>query len=153
MTTQESKSIGGKQILKAAFLLFVLFELCLLYNQTNGDFANGILFFLSIQTNGLFVMFIISYFACMIFTGRQVGALIFKRNKTSHSVAILSSFITTFLTIGLFFMFVDSYKQSKNFSNLEIILDLLMRFFVLLIPMTIVWLWALSRIKHRMNIK
>ena len=154
MTIQESKSIGGKQILKAAFFLIVLYEISLLYKQTEGDFANGMLFFLSIQTNGFFIMFIIAYFACMFLAGRQVGYIIFKTNKRNYSIAILYSFITTLLTIGLFFLttFLATYEESKNLSKQEIMMDVLKMSLVLLIPMTLAWLWTVYRIKAKMGI-
>ena len=152
MTIQEAKNIGGKQILKPALLLFGLYEICLLCKQTSGDFANGILFFISIQMNVLFILFIVLYFTLMFVFGRLMGSLILMKKKETSVSIIFCSLATTFLISILFFLtiFIATYSESIGLSQFENLETFLWIFLGLLVPMISVWFWAGHRIKSKL---
>ena len=102
MTVQQSKGIGGRQLVKAAALLFAVYEISLLYKQTRGDFANGLLFFISEQANIFFIGFIVLYFLMMYLAGRIAGYNVLIKRRTSIQTILLYSFTTTLLTVFLF---------------------------------------------------
>jgi hypothetical protein len=102
MTVQQSKSIGGRQLLKAAAILFAIYELSLLYKQTRGDFPNGLLFFISEQANIYFIGFILLYFFTMYLAGRIAGYNVLIKGRKRLQTVLLYSFITAFLTVFLY---------------------------------------------------
>ena len=151
MTPNETKSIGGKQLLKGAVFIFLLFEIALLYYQTRGDFANGILFFIEAQMNVLFLIIVIAFFAMFFLLGRQAGFNILFQKKNSNFIAIQYSVIAALIIISCFAFYMYSVELNTNpalgFRSSNLLLYSIRNFVVLLIPMLITWFWATNRIK------
>lgn len=149
MTPKQAKSIGGKQLTKAAAFLFGLYELVLLFHHTRGDFANGFLFFIQAQTNGYFLAFILLFFLSMFIIGRRAGYEVLLKGKKYYTVVFIGAFVTTIVTL-LFFelvMLLISYGEPQLLERREILETLFACFVVLLIALTLSWLWAVKKIK------
>jgi hypothetical protein len=149
MTIQQAKSIGGTQLLKSATFLLLLFEVVMLYIETKGDFANGILFFLEAQMNGYFILLLLLYFGLMFFLGRQAGVLIICRNIKHYLIAGLFAVSTTILfsgTIAILGLLINSEAVYERFHNYDARSVMLQSVFILFIFMCLVWLWATNRI-------
>jgi hypothetical protein len=151
MTVQQSKSIGGRQLLKAAAILFAIYELSLLYKQTRGDFPNGLLFFISEQANIYFIGFILLYFFTMYLAGRIAGYNVLIKGRKRLQTVLLYSFITAFLTVFLFGLAVSLILRNKPQveQGREIVQLVLVSFIVLFSLMFIVWSWAVNKIKRK----
>jgi len=149
MTAKQAKSIGGKQLVKAATFVFVLYEVSLLYSHTQGDFANGLLFFIDAQMNGYFITFILLFFITMFLAGRQAGYNILLKDKKFYSVVFVGAFVSTILTLAFFeiAMLLISYSQPQVLERSEILETFFVCFIVLLIVLILAWLWAVRKIK------
>ena len=51
ITKKQAYNLGGRKALQGFLAVFIIFELFLLLLETRGDFANGILFFISAQAD------------------------------------------------------------------------------------------------------
>ncbi len=153
MNSKESKNLGGRQALKATAVLFLLYELFLLYNQTKGDFANGILFFMSNQANGYFLLFILLSFTFMFLSGRQAGYLVLVKSQNKYLVAIAGAFITTLLIIIFFLITTTVLNHDRTKNNITGVIEeeLPRMFFVLIVPMALAWFWITSRLHTKFN--
>jgi hypothetical protein len=150
MTANKSRSIGGKQAIIGAAVIFIIFELVMLYFETKGDFANGILFFINAQMNGIILFLIILYFAIMYLIGRQVGIGILVENRPCYFVGLIWGFIVTLIIILANLSFMLLFRSHDfNYSNNEIIKISTRNFFILIVPMLLVWLWVAYRIKAK----
>ena len=151
MTVQQSKGIGGRQLVKAAALLFAVYEISLLYKQTRGDFANGLLFFISEQANIFFIGFIVLYFLMMYLAGRIAGYKVLIKRRTSIQTILLYSFTTALLTVFLFGLAVTLIlrHEPKVEEQSEIVQLAFTSFIVLFAAMLFVWSWAVSKIKRK----
>jgi hypothetical protein len=149
MTVRQSKSIGGRQLVKAAAMLFAVYELSLLYKQTRGDFANGLLFFISEQANIFFIAFILFYFLTMYIAGRIAGYNVLIRKRASIQIVFLYSFATALSTIFLFGFAITVILRGEPQveERSEIVRLTLISFTVLFAAMLFVWSWAVNKIK------
>ncbi len=155
MTIQQAKSIGGKQLLKAAAFLFLLFEILMLYIETRGDFANGILFFLDAQANIYFILFSLTYFGLMFFLGRQAAVFIIIKNTKHYIIAGLFAASTTLLlavAIAIVAFLIDSQSVYENLNNYDTKHALLQNSFIFFILICVVWLWATNRIQRERKV-
>lgn len=150
MSVQESKDIGGKQLLKAAAFVFALYEISMLYKHTSGDFANGILFFIQGQVNVYFIMFIALYFLTMFLAGRQAGYSVLIKKKKYYGVVFLNAFITTAVTLGLFELAINFilYNEPQVLETKEIVHLLITSFIIIFVILIVAWFWAVSKIQR-----
>jgi hypothetical protein len=151
MTVQQSKSIGGRQLIKAAVLLFAVYEISLLYKQTKGDFANGLLFFINEQANIFFIGFTVLYFLMMYLAGRIAGYNVLIKRRTGIQTILLYSFTTALLTGFLFGLAVTLIlrREPQVEEQSEIVQLAFISFIVLFAAMLFVWSWAVNMIKRR----
>jgi hypothetical protein len=150
MTPQESKSIGGKQLLKGATFLFLICELIMLIIETRGYFANGILFFISAQTNPIFFFLKVLYFAIMFLFGRKAGFGILIRKRKYNLVGLLYGVIVTIISISFLALFIILLRNLDiNLTYKQVAVISVRNFFILLIPMSLTWLWAAKKINRR----
>src|ERR1041384_4300800 len=97
MTTQESKKFGGQLTVRSGLFLFVLLELIYMFTQTQGDFANGILFFIDSQLNVYFTVFLFLYFSTLYLFGRKAGHEIIIKKRKYLLVGFLFGIISAIL--------------------------------------------------------
>lgn len=149
MTIKEAKKLGGGHTLRAAFYIFILYEIWLLFNQTQGDFANGILFFFAIQLNPYFIWFIVFYFVSMFLIGRVSGYSVLIKKRNPSKIATIYALLTTTVTLALFLLVIFLPNRNKLFISKknEIVKAVISSFLLLLIPMTIAWFWIINRLK------
>ena len=139
MTEEEAKKIGSQQLMKFTFILVSIFELYWMYSETKGDFANGILFYISYHANPILWMFYILIFGSNYLFGKNAGKeiIILKNNAFITSLKFglfISSEIILFQIIALVI------NKQEIISNL---LHSLIRVF----GMLSIWLWAVRQIK------
>jgi hypothetical protein len=150
MTVKESKSIGGKQAIKAAKIIFIIFELVMLYFETKGDFANGILFFVQVQINGIALSFLIIYFVTMYLIGRQVGISILIKNKIYYIVGLVWGCMATLLIVLVNLLFMILFvRHDFIYNKYEVVTISIRNFFIFIVPMLLVWVWAAYQIKKK----
>jgi hypothetical protein len=150
MTAKESRSIGGKQAIKAAAIIFIIFELVALYFETKEDFANGILFFIEAQMNWIVLSLVIIYFVIMYLIGRQVGINILIKNKMYFSTGLVWGCIATLIIVLSNSLIMILFRSHDfNYSNNEIISISFRNFFILLVPMLLVCVWSAYQIKTK----
>jgi hypothetical protein len=154
MTAKESGSIGGKQAIKAAAIIFIIFELIMLYFETKEDFANGILFFIQTQMNGIVLSFLIVYFVVMYLIGRQVGISILIKNKIYYVAALVWGCIATLTIVLVNLLFMILFvSHDFIYNNNERITISIRNFFILLLPMLLVWVWSAYQIKTKESLQ
>jgi hypothetical protein len=150
MTDKLSRSIGGKQSIKGAAIIFLIIELILLYFETKGDFANGILFFISGQLNGIFILLVAVYFLVMFLLGRQAGFGILIKGKSYYFVGLIWGFVATLIIVAVNFLIMFSFRSHDyNYTNSEIAAITFRNFSILVVPMLLVWLWVAHKIKTK----
>lgn len=156
MTLYEARKYGGKEILKATAILFLLLELIFMFQQTNGDFANGILFFIEGQANIFFVLFLILCFITNYLLGTLAGAKIIVTKTNYLLVSILLGFTFSVLILLYHCSVVTVLMKVQHISNpffsySYLFNSLLKEFFTLIIPGTLCWIWAGHRMKQKIG--
>ena len=141
MTEHQSRQIGRAEILKTLFVAVLIVELYLMINETRGDFANGILFYIDYHTNIYVFSFYLILFGSAYFFGQKAGREIIVLNKSSFNTAIKYSLLTTG-TIALFAGIVTAVNKANVFYIILLAL-------VALIPMTLIWPWSTRQIKAK----
>lgn len=142
MNPQSAKRIGGKLATQPLFVLFLLMEFYLLFMETRGDFANGILFFIREQFNSSQNILVIIIFLVNYYLGSKAGVKIINDKKNHWKIGIKS----VFMLIGIITaILVIIYRglgvpESDWQSLIWVILTIAG-------PLTGVWLWAAWRIK------
>ena len=139
MNTQISEKIGSRQTIKAMLVVTCITELYSMMQETKGDFANGILFYIS---DHLRLEVLLSYFILFIsayLLGRKAGKEILVFNKNNIKVGLKYSLITTAI--------ISVYMLIITFFNNENIFSLLKPSLIILILMAIIWLWVVRQIR------
>jgi hypothetical protein len=116
MTTQEAQRIGSTKTLIAISIVVALVFFLFLLVQTNGDFANGVLFFMDaiLNMHVFAVMFILFGFA--YFLGGKAGKETILDKKHFVIVAIKYSLLIIFPII-LYGLIINAIKMQKNWSS------------------------------------
>jgi hypothetical protein len=73
METKTAQQIGGRQTVRTLLFVVLIVELFLLIMETRGDFANGILFYISGQLNIFVLGLFLLLFDTTYFWGRSAG--------------------------------------------------------------------------------
>ena len=151
MTIQEARKYSQGLVLKGTSIIFGILIFIFLLGETRGDFANGILFFLSglfapSTIIGFFLLFFISaYF------GRQAGEEIIIKRKSIFMVATKYSILIS-LTITVYVMLVAVLNRGLNRRDEISILitsSFLTIFIQTLLFVFLVWIWATKRMKNQ----
>lgn len=147
MTPLEAKRFGAKTITKGAICLFFIIEFALMLSKTQGDFANGIVFFINEQQNIYFVLAVVLYFFTNSFLGMQAAFLIISKKKEHEWVAFFLGLLSCLLSIiyyaGYIFLLNNSIDSNYNKEHQDIILNSLFNgSLFLLFPMMLMWFWA-----------
>ena len=154
MTIQSSKKYGGILLFKVGILLLVIAELIYFFGESQGDFANGILFFLDSQANLYFLAFLILYFSTLCLFGRRAGhEIIIKKKKyllTGIIFGVCSSVLITIYFLGFILLVNNSIDPEYNKQNQsEITRIFIQNFFIIMICMVSVWIWATNRLNQK----
>jgi hypothetical protein len=99
MKNKQSWKIGRKHALRSAFFIFLLFELILLYSETQGDFANGILFFIEKQMNLFSLLVYVVFFLVHIILGQEAGYRILDKKVSAVGLAVLYALLSTLIVV------------------------------------------------------
>jgi len=156
MSTQISSKYGGRLLVKIGVLLLAISELIFLLGESQGDFANGLLFFLDAQLNVYFLVFLILYFSTLYLLGWKAGQVIAVDRKKHISVGVIfgviSSVLITLYFSGSIFLLNNSIDPEYNKRNQhETIRILIQNFIIILICMVIVWMWATNRMARKIH--
>lgn len=146
MTLEEAKNFGRNQALIKTAIAVLVMLLFFFYQQTNGDFANGMLFFLEAITSVRFIGILIILFGLTFIFGKRAGKAIIVDGKPFVRVAIKYAFmIVLFITVPAFALTIMSGLASTDLQ--EFTLAFLLGTFFWLLPMLLVWLWAANRMR------
>jgi len=88
-TKTQARKIGAYKALKYTLIVFLAFEAWMIYLETRGDFANGILFFMQEQMNSLILSVVFLLFLCAFVLGRWAGIKILMEGKSHVLMAKL----------------------------------------------------------------
>ncbi len=149
MTIQEVKKYSQRLILKGTSILLGILIFIYMFVETRGDFANGILFFLSGLFNtycllGFFLLFFFSSF----WSKKACDEIIIERQSVFIVAAKYSILIS--LIIALYIMIVAILNRSL-YSSAEIG-ELLKTSFIpmflrILFFIFFIWFWATNKLK------
>jgi hypothetical protein len=142
MQENESKKIGYRQAVKSILILVIIAELYWMFNETRGDFANGILFYMYYHENVFILLFYLILFICTYLFGQRAGFEILILNKNFLVTGLKYSAITSvilivYCAIALVLTEADDLK-SVFFPSL-----------LLFLLTTIAWLVAAHLIKRK----
>jgi hypothetical protein len=116
MITQEAQRIGSTKTLIAISVVVAIVFFIFLLEHTNGDFANGILFFMDAILNIYVFAVMLILFGLNYLLGRKAGKEIIIEKKHFVIVAIKYSILITF-SIILYRLIVDIIKMQKKSSS------------------------------------
>ena len=131
-------------------LLFVVLivELFLLIMETRGDFANGILFYISGQLNIFVLGLFLLLFSTTYFWGRSAGKEILIDGRNYLVIGIKYSLLETAVVLG--YILILYMVSNTNRSIWQALLQVIAR---ISIPLMGIWLWSVWRIKLRSSDK
>ena len=148
MTITEAKAIGRTKTIKATLIPIGLFVLLLLIQETEGDFANGILFFLSALLNKYTVLlFLIVLGLTYLFSGNAGKEVIL--NKKNIAITAFKYATLIAVAVGLYALVIGLTRE-KNMtqSDFEMLKKGTINLFIKsYISLLLVWLWSTYRMK------
>jgi hypothetical protein len=147
----EARKIGGRIALKTLTISLLVADCINLFLQTQGDFANGILFFIADHFSIGFILLLAVLYGSAYLFGRRAGKAILINNKSYLITGILYAFITiaiylAIFAIGTFIPLIVSGKSSWTPVVLEYHVTWLKIVDVIIL---IVWLLAAVQIKRK----
>ena len=151
MTIQEARKHSQRLILKGTAIILGILIFLLLLGETRGDFANGILFFLSGLFNIYSILGFILLFFLSGFLARKAGEeVIIERQgvfivSTKYSI-IISVAIAVYVTIAAI---LNRELYSSTEIGSLITTSFLPIFFKTLLFIFLVWIWAANRMKRQ----
>ncbi|MEE1946172.1 hypothetical protein VRU48_13700 [Pedobacter sp. KR3-3] len=146
MTLEEAKTFGRNQALIKTAIAVLVMLLFFFYEQTHGDFANGILFFLEAITSVRFIGILIILFGLTFIFGKRAGKAIMLDGKPFVPIAIkYALIIVLFITVPAFVLTIMSGLASTDLQEFTLAFLLGTLFWIL--PMLLVWLWATNRMR------
>ncbi|CAN5631659.1 hypothetical protein BH10BAC2_BH10BAC2_14060 [soil metagenome] len=84
MTSKEAQKFGQKKTLQATGILVAILLVVFLFIETNGDFANGFLFFIQAISNIRFLVILSILFGLTYVFGGKAGKEIIIRKRTLY---------------------------------------------------------------------
>lgn len=157
MTIYEAKKYGGKETLKATVFLFFLMEIILMFIETKGDFANGILFFIESQSNIFFLLFITLCFVTNYILGRVAGIRIIVEKTNYLFISFLYAFLFTILILAyhsiiIILIMKVEHVQNPFFSYSNLLNSLFKEFLILIIPNILCWILAGWKMRQKIMV-
>jgi hypothetical protein len=148
MTIPEAKAIGRTKTIKATLVPIGLFVLLLLIQETEGDFANGILFFFSALFNKYTVLlFLIVLGLTYLFSGNAGKEIIL--NKKNIVLITLKYATVIAIAVG-FYAFVIGLTRERTMTRSDYEMlenDTTALFIKSYISLLLVWFWSTYRMK------
>lgn len=105
MNNNQAGFRGFIETIKASILSWLIWEVVWLFYESEGDFANGILFFIQNHLNYRVVAFYTLTFALMLFCGKRVGVDILVSHKRPFLTGVKYAVISFGLVNILLFLF------------------------------------------------
>lgn len=153
MTPVTARQTGIRYALRAALFIFCLYEAILLYSETKGDFANGILFFMDRQMNIISILTYLVFFASFIVLGRRAGYKILLKDAKPVLITLVYSILSTVLVISVSFpQFYRIYFTNSSYGALE--REKMLRYFltssgVILMVILLGWFYVTTQINSK----
>jgi hypothetical protein len=151
MTSGEAQTIGRKKTIKATIIIVAIALLIIMFLETRGDFANGILFFLQAVTNLHAIAIYIILFGTTFLFGGLAGREIILGKKNYITVAIkYSVLIILMLSIYITIMGkVTGKDMAKDLHEplLTYFLIILSNTGIYIIPLFGCWIWATNQMR------
>ena len=138
MTDKEAKQTGGMAAIKSLLPVVLIAELYWMIKETKGDFANGILFFISYHTNIFIILFYASLFVSTWLFGQNAGKELIIQKKNKYLIAIKYSVLTTLILFTYAFLTTIITHADINVFFMPAL--------VVFLLLSIVWLWTVRRI-------
>lgn len=136
MDQQTLKQKGSSQVVKATALVVLMIEIVWMLAETKGDFANGILFFMSKHNAYVLIMY-------AIFLG---AAYLFGRRAAIDIVDVKKNVLLTALKYSVLTMIVaGAYVIVATVANSGEVTAALLFTAMLCIPVVIIWSWSAWR--------
>jgi len=149
---QEAKTIGRKKTIKATAVVVAILLLILMFQETRGDFANGILFYIQAITNIHSVAILAILFSLTYLFGGKAGKGIILNNKNFIVISLTYSvLIYAFIYIYMAIVGITNSpdwipnKPLALFKNY--LLPLAQTSAKAIIPILAAWLWATYRMR------
>jgi hypothetical protein len=140
MQAKRAQKIGWKKATGAFLFAFLLFEGFALFVVTNGDFANGFLYFLQAQIDSFFLSLVLVMLITIFLFSRMAGKqiLVEKRNHVYVGLKFAGFTLAIVLAYALAFVFIQG-----------IIMDHWPPFIAFLALFILsIWAWAAWRISR-----
>jgi len=153
MTSQEAQTFGITKTLKATGLIVLLLLVVFMFEQTRGDFANGILFFTQAISNIHFLVILIILFGLTFLFGAKAGKeiIIQKKNIVFISVKyVILIILIIVIYAAIVGVIMDKTSSPDNFQRLVttyFLTPLARTGFLVIVPMLLIWLWATNQMK------
>jgi len=151
MTPREAQSIGRSKTIKATIVCLAIPLFILLLRETNGDFANGILFFIAGVFTTLNFIILSIIFSLTILFGSMAGKniIIEKKNTIVTSIKYVA---LIFLTICIFIFIAGTIYGTEQVSQETSLFKFTLWSAVLAsikitIPLLAAWLYATFRMQ------
>ena len=147
MNSQKAKSFSQNLLLKATSYALIILSVILLFSETKGDFANGILFFLSNIFNIYSIVGVTLLFLSTALFARQAGNEIISKNKAYLPIAIkYAFFISSIFTVYVLILVLTNILVTEyGEANPSIQFFVLPLFLKTLIIVVLIWVWATQK--------
>lgn len=136
---------AGKQVCKITFYTVAILELLGLFIVAGGDFANGILFYIQAQMNPFGLGFFILLFTLSYFLGKEAGRNIAK-GSPYLKIGAIYGLLEGVILLGYVLVIANTLGQLPK--ALQSLPQLSL---VIILPVLLLWLFAASEIKKKMN--
>jgi hypothetical protein len=151
VTVQEARKYGQRLILKGTAIILLILIFLLLLGETRGDFANGVLFFLTGLFNLYSILGFVLLFFLSAFCGRKAGEEIVIEKQGVFIVSAKYSILIS-LTIAVYVTIVAIFNRdlynSADIGSL-IATSFLPMFLKTLLFIFLIWIWAGNRMKRK----
>ncbi len=143
MNSIEAAKIGREKVLKSTGVVIAIYLLVNIYQETRGDFGNGILFFFQDVLNIYFfivlsILFILTY----IFGGKAGKDIILNKKNIIVTAVKFAVIIAIMLNI-----FPLTATLIKNGLQSDYTTQLVKQGLIVTVSLLIVWIWAAFRIR------
>lgn len=157
MTPQEAQTFGRTKTLKATGLIVAILLVVFMLMKTNGDFANGILFFIEAISNIHFLAIMAILFGLTFLFGGMAGKEIILKNKNyvltsfKYGILIILTIIIYVAIVGITKDKTISTDNSERLLTIYFLTPLANTGSLTIIPILAIWLWATNQMRLKMT--
>jgi len=146
MTLEEAKAYGRNQALIKTAIVVVVLLLLFMYQQTQGDFANGFLFFMDAILSVRFIGILVILFGLTFIFGKRAGVAVIIEQKNFVPIAFKYAVIIVLaITVPAFLLTMISGLASTDL--LEYVTAFILGTLLWTVPVLLVWLWATNSMR------